>query len=304
MNKILVLLSLMVALSSNCNVENVLPEKEGMCDLLKFYSVNTNETLKHSEDNIIDEVIEVDDKEVPTQQELEETCEEEVIETMSQIEETPQVSNLTPSTRQIDINKPMVALTFDDGPNSISTNKILDTLERYNVVATFFDLGYLVEKNPQIVQREEKLGCEVGNHSYGHANLNKMNVEQIQQDMSKSELAFEKALGHKTKLFRPPYGNVNQTVKSTITYPLINWNVDTLDWKSRDSSKIVAKFRETNNYDGKIILMHSIYTSTAKALETIVPELLEKGYQLVTVSELAYMRGYENLENGRIYYGF
>ena len=300
MNKILVLLYMMATLSYNWNVEDVLPQKEGTSDLLKFYSGDTTKTLKHSEDSIIDQVIEVDNKEEKTPQE---TC-EEVVETLAQIEETPQVSNLTQSTRQIDINKPMVALTFDDGPNPINTNKILDTLEKYNVVATFFDLGYLVENNPQVVKREEKLGCEVGNHSYRHVDLNKLNAEQIQQDMEQSEGAFEKALGHKTKLFRPPYGKANNTVKSTITYPLINWNVDTVDWESRDASKIIDKFREIANYDGKIILMHSIYASTAKAVETIVPELLEKGYQLVTVSELANNRGYENLENGRIYYGF
>ena len=301
MNKILVLLYMMAALSSSCNVADVLPQKEG--DLLKFYSTNTNKVLKQTKGSIIDEVIEVDNKVESIQQELPETC-EEVIEALAPIEESPQESNLTKSTRQIDVNKPMVALTFDDGPNNINTNKILNTLEKYNVVATFFDLGYLVEENPQVVKREEALGCEVGNHSYRHSDLNRLSVSQIQKDIGQSELAFEKVLGHKTKLFRPPYGNANQTVKSTIKYPLINWNVDTVDWKSKDASKIIAKFRETGNYDGKIILMHSIYGSTAKAVETIVPELIEKGYQLVTVSELANNRGHGNLENGKIYYGF
>jgi peptidoglycan/xylan/chitin deacetylase (PgdA/CDA1 family) len=122
--------------------------------------------------------------------------------------------------------------------------------------------------------------------------------------MQKSEQAFINVLGHKTKLFRPPYGNANATVRSTIEYPLINWNVDTLDWKSRNADKVVAHIRSFQSCDGKIILMHSIYNSTVKATEIIVPELIAKGYQLVTVSELAYYKGFETLSNGVIYREF
>ena len=206
--------------------------------------------------------------------------------------------------RQIDPTKPMVALTFDDGPNATTTNKILDILEKNNAVATFFELGNLVERYPDVVRREEELGCEVGNHSYEHKNLNTLSKAQIQADMKKSENAFINVLGHKTKLFRPPYGNANATVRSTIEYPLINWNVDTLDWKSRNADKVVAHIRSFQNCDGKIILMHSIYDSTVKATEVIVPELISKGYQLVTVSELAYYKGIETLSNGVIYREF
>ena len=206
--------------------------------------------------------------------------------------------------RQIDPTKPMVALTFDDGPNATTTNKILDILEKNNAVATFFELGNLVERYPDVVRREEELGCEVGNHSYAHKNLNTLSKAQIQADMQKSEQAFINALGHKTKLFRPPYGNANATVRSTIEYPLINWNVDTLDWKSRNADKVVAHIRSFQSCDGKIILMHSIYNSTVKATEVIVPELIAKGYQLVTVSELAYYKGFETLSNGVIYREF
>ena len=222
-----------------------------------------------------------------------------------QTQSKPKMYKIGPKdNRNIDATKPMCALTFDDGPNYKNTNRILDVLEKYGVVATFFDLGSLVEKNPDVVKRGEKLGCEIGNHSYAHKDYNKLTNEQIKDDIRKSEQAFIRAIGHKTNLFRPPYGNANQRVRNTIDYPLINWNVDTLDWKTKNSSNIIAEVRKINNHDGRIILMHSIYDSTAKALETIVPELIQKGYQLVTVSELAYYKGYTSLQHGKIYYNF
>ena len=206
--------------------------------------------------------------------------------------------------RQVDPTRPMVAITFDDGPNEKRTNKILDILEKHNVVATFFELGYLVEKNEKTVLREESLGCEIGNHSYEHKNLDKLTGFSIRKDIKKSEMAFEKILGHKTKLFRAPYGNANSKVRGNVDYPIIKWDIDTLDWKSRDKDKILGKIREVENYDGRIILMHSLYDSTVEAVDVIVPELIEKGYQLVTVSELAYYKGHDVLENGKVYCNF
>lgn len=135
--------------------------------------------------------------------------------------------------RKINTNKKMVALTFDDGPNPISTNKILDTLESYNVVATFFDLGTLMEIYPNVTQREEKIGCEVGTHTYSHVNLNTLNGDALQIEINKSNDALKRVLGHQPTLTRPPYGNANALVKSTVQTPLINWDVDTLDWKTR-----------------------------------------------------------------------
>lgn len=205
--------------------------------------------------------------------------------------------------RIIDTNKPVVALTFDDGPNPSSTNRLLDVLEKNNAVATFFDLGMLMTNYSDIVKREEKIGCEVGSHTFDHKNLNKLSANEVKDQVSKSEEVFMNILGHKPTLFRPPYGNANDTVKQSIPYPLINWNVDTLDWKSRNKDEIINEMHKVDNYDGKIILMHSIYESTADAVSVIVPELISKGYQLVTISELASAKGI-TLKAGEIYYGF
>lgn len=205
--------------------------------------------------------------------------------------------------RNIDSSKPMVALTFDDGPNGTATPKILDTLERYNVVATFFDLGTCMEKYPNITKREEQIGCEVGTHTYLHQNLNKLSAEEIQNDISNASMVYEKTLGHKLYLVRPPYGNANSTVRRNLKYPLIGWDIDSLDWKFRNKDKILSKINEISNYDGRIILMHSIYDATAEAVEELVPQLLEKGYQLVTVSEMAKYKGII-LDTSTVYYNF
>ena len=205
--------------------------------------------------------------------------------------------------KNIDSSKPMVALTFDDGPNPSSSNRILDILVKYNVTATFFDLGSLVEAYPDVVKREEAVGCEVGSHTYSHLNLNNLSADGVIDEINKSKKAFEKVLGHDVTLMRPPYGNANDIVKANTPYPIINWNVDTLDWKSKNKDAVVNEVRKIGNLDGKIILMHSIYETTADAVEVIVPELLNDGYQLVTVSQLAKYKG-TTLQPGVKYFGF
>lgn len=207
-----------------------------------------------------------------------------------------------PPQGDIDPDKPMVALTFDDGPNPDSTPMILDVLEKYNVRATFFDLGNLMLKYPDIVRREAALG-EVGTHTYAHKDYNKLSVQEIGEDLRLSREAFKKILGYEPILMRPPYGNANATVRALADMPIINWDIDTLDWKYRNKNLILDEIDKYGNLDGHIILMHSIYTSTAEAVEILVPDLLDKGYQIVSVSELATYKGY-TLETGTIYHNF
>ncbi len=203
----------------------------------------------------------------------------------------------------IDIRKPMVALTFDDGPNAKSTPRILDTLEKYNVHATFFDLGSLMLKYPDIVKREAKIG-EVGTHTYSHKNLNSLTPEELSEEIRLSKEASVQVLGYEPKLLRPPYGNANANVRAGISdMAIINWNVDSLDWKYRNKDLTLSEIDKFGDLDGKIILMHSIYSETADAVELLVPDLLDRGYQIVSVSELAYYKGY-TLETSTIYYGF
>lgn len=195
----------------------------------------------------------------------------------------------------------MVALTFDDGPNPIATNAILDTLEQYDAKATFFDLGHLVEKYPDVVKREAALGCEVGSHSYDHKNFSKLTAAQIAADVEKTAAAFQKALGQNPALFRPPYGACNDTVKKQIPMALCLWSVDTLDWKSKDAKAVVKAVKSAGDLDGKVILLHGIYGSTAEATAELVPYLQGQGYELVTVSQLLAEKYGETPQAGKIY---
>lgn len=193
------------------------------------------------------------------------------------------------STRNIDRTKPMVAITFDDGPAAGSTDKILDVLEDNKAVATFFELGENVEnvKNAdKMLQREEKIGCEVASHSYSHPNLFKLTDAQVKEENELTDKAIKKAIGHAPTLYRPPYGNGNENITKIFNKSGILWSLDTLDWSSRNADSVFNVVKNSGDLDGKVILMHSIYDSTAEAVKKMVPWLQNEGYQLVTVSEM------------------
>ncbi|MBQ3100246.1 MAG: polysaccharide deacetylase family protein [Clostridia bacterium] len=192
--------------------------------------------------------------------------------------------------RGIDPSKPMVALTFDDGPCK-NTYRIVDILASYGAVATFFEVGQNVNSYPDAVRYAVAYGNEVGSHSYNHPNLQSLGYSAIRSQVDRTNTAFINAIGYAPTLFRPPYGSRNSSVDSAVGMPMILWSVDTLDWKSRNANS-VYNITMNNSRDGSIILMHSLYTSTADALEMILPALIEQGYQFVTVSELAEYRGY------------
>lgn len=202
--------------------------------------------------------------------------------------------------RVVDPSKPMIALTFDDGPNKKTTIPILDTLKEYDSVATFFVLGNRVPNNAEILKRMLEEGSEIGNHTYNHKELTKLSSPELQKQIKNTQDAIENATNIEAKFMRPTYGSFNNNVKSQVKMPLILWSVDTLDWKSRDSKK-VKNHVLANVKDGDIILMHDIYDSTAEAVKLLVPELIDMGYQLVTISELFESRG-ETLKDGQVYF--
>lgn len=198
----------------------------------------------------------------------------------------------------VDTESKMIALTFDDGPN-YNTNKILDVLEKYNVPATFFVLGSKIKGNEYILKRMSSDGNEIGNHTYSHLLLTKYDEDTVEEEIeSTSKLVFE-VTGKYPTLLRPSYGSVNSKIKKKANSPIIIWDIDTLDWKYHNSKKI-AKRVINKAKDGDIVLMHDIYSATANALNIIIPELQNKGYTFVTVSELFYYKGI-TLENGKVY---
>lgn len=210
--------------------------------------------------------------------------------------------SIKPIGRYIDPNKPMVALTYDDGPRPKSTNRILNCLEKYDSVATFFELGYLAKAYPDCIRREVEVGCEVANHSWDHPNLATLSGGGVASQINSTSNTIYNICGVRPTLLRPPYGSYNSTVRNNCGMPIIIWSIDTLDWKYRDASYVTSVIKNQVT-DGSVILMHSIYDSTAAATEAIVPWLISRGYQLVTVSELAEARGI-NLQSGAAYHSF
>jgi peptidoglycan/xylan/chitin deacetylase (PgdA/CDA1 family) len=169
-------------------------------------------------------------------------------------------------------------------------------------------LGQNVKKYPKVVQRKAQLGMELGSHTWSHPNLLELKKKEIKTEISKTNNALVDACGQSASVFRPPYGNVDDKVLETVDMPAVLWSVDTLDWKSRKSKSVVSvvkKVEKEDGLDGRVILMHSLYPSTAKATEILVPWLKKKGYQLVTVSELLQYRYNENPQDGKLYgYGY
>ena len=186
----------------------------------------------------------------------------------------------------------MIALTFDDGPNFKNTNRILDILEKNNARATFFVVGRNLDKKAETLKRIHNLGNQIGNHTYNHKNLSKLSADQILYEVESVNQKLEKIIGEGAKIVRVPYGSANQTVLNTIKYPIIMWNVDTRDWETKNTNSTIREIRK-NAKDGNIILMHDLYDTTAAACETIIPELINKGFQLVTIEE---MMKYKNIE--------
>ena len=203
--------------------------------------------------------------------------------------------------RDIDPGRPMVALTFDDGPCAGASDRILDVLEANGAVATFFEVGSNVERYPEITARADSLGCEIGSHTYAHIDLPSSDEDLLKADRTLCEQAFRNAMGYVPIIMRPPGGALNGTVKLFYDYPFFGWSVDTEDWKTRNSEDTVERIKAFGNLDGQVVLMHSIYDSTADAVQQIVPWLLEQGYQLVTVSELMENR-YGTVPEEHVYY--
>ena len=200
--------------------------------------------------------------------------------------------------KNIDTNRKIVALTFDDGPN-YNTNKILNILNKYNVPATFFVLGSKIKGNENTLKKMVDSGMEIGNHTFNHLLLTKYKESVIKREIEDtSKLIFEVTDKYPT-LLRPSYGSSNKKVKKAAGMPIIIWDVDTLDWKNHSSKRIISRVMNKVK-DGDIILMHDIYSATANAVDNIIPMLSSMGYSFVTVSDLFYYKEVP-LEKGKVY---
>lgn len=194
---------------------------------------------------------------------------------------------------EIDSIKPLIALTFDDGPNTTTTNEVLDKLYEYQVPATFFLIGNNIsDSSAKSVKRAYSMGCEIANHSKTHSYMTEMTTDEIKAEIEFTNEKIKEITGEEPKFFRPPYISVDNELYDAVDLTFI-CGVGANDWDpavtvEKRAMKIIRQAK-----DGAIILLHDAEgnSPTVEALDTIIPELLAQGYQFVTVSELFAAKG-------------
>ncbi|MGE4371608.1 MAG: polysaccharide deacetylase family protein [Xanthobacter sp.] len=199
------------------------------------------------------------------------------------------VGPLKRSYSSVSVGEKVVALTFDDGPNPITTPKLLDILKARGVHATFFVLGTRAAENPALLRRMIAEGHEIGNHSWNHPQLPKIGTTGADKQIADANAAIARATGQKPRYLRPPYGAMTPALRSHLEQKygmtFIYWSVDPLDWKNRNAKtvreRILAKAQP-----GSIILLHDIHPTSVAAMPELLDTMLAKGYRFATVSEL------------------
>ena len=191
-------------------------------------------------------------------------------------------------------SKNKVAITFDDGPNTEFTPKVLDILDEHNAKATFFCIGTNVDKQPDVLKEIDKRGHTIGNHSYSHdIKFDMSPVKVVKEDLMKNESLIESAIGKKPKLFRSPFGVTNPKIAKAVKQlkmASIGWNIRTLDTTSDSENKI---FERTKNIKaGDIVLLHDTSDKSLNVLKRLLKSLDEKGLRSVTINELANIEAY------------
>lgn len=185
-------------------------------------------------------------------------------------------------------HKPRIALTFDDGPGEY-TDELLDCLEQNNAHATFFMVGQNIGSWESTVQRMVDLGCEIGNHTWDHPSqtLTNMAIDDVVTEFQKTDDALQQACGQSASVARAPYGAANQDIYDAVQKPFFMWSLDTEDWKLMNADADYDAVMNGDLTDGSIILMHDIHEPSVQAALRLIPDLVAKGYKLMTVSELA-----------------
>ncbi len=200
----------------------------------------------------------------------------------------------------VDTEEQKVALTINCAWNADDIDKILEVLEKNNVKLTFFMVGDWVEKYPEATKKIYDAGHEIGNHSFSHPHVNNLSAQENENEILKCSKLVEALTGEETKLYRAPYGEYNDTViKSArnVDHEAIQWSLDTLDYQGLDGSQMWDRLN-TKLKSGSIILMHNGTEHTADSLEMLITNIRNKGYEIVTVSDLIYDEDYEIDTNG------
>lgn len=203
----------------------------------------------------------------------------------------------------VQTEKPKVSLSFDAAWGNEDTNDLLSILAKHNIKTTFFMTGGWVESYPEDVKAISDAGHDLGNHSENHKQMSQLSAEECKDEIQKVHDKVKELTGKDMFLFRPPYGDYNDTLieaANGLGYHVIQWDVDSLDWKDYGADAIVSKVVDHPHLgNGSIILMHNGATYTKDALEQVITGLTDKGYEIVPISELIYTENYEMDHEGR-----
>lgn len=178
-----------------------------------------------------------------------------------------------------------VALTFDDGPNAIYTEELLDGLKERNVKATFFITGENIKENERVIKRMYAEGHLLGNHTYSHANLNKLSFKEAYQEINDTNAYIYNLTGYKVEYLRPPFGTCSKEVQKEVNMDIVMWDVDPLDWRDQNSTLVSGRILKSVR-SGDIILLHDIFGSSVEAAIKVIDELQSEGYVFVRVDEM------------------
>jgi peptidoglycan-N-acetylglucosamine deacetylase len=194
-------------------------------------------------------------------------------------------------------NKKMIALTFDDGPDSAVTTKVIDILDEYDVIGNFFFVGKNVTKYPEVVKQAFEKGHLVLSHSYNHIDLAQIGDDELRSEIEKTESSIEEIIGKRPAMIRPPYGETDDHVAGIAKergYSVVLWSIDTLDWSQKEAGNI---FKNVIDHvrNGDIILMHTTpeTSETQKALPMIIEELQKRNFDIVGLDTLLNMEAYQ-----------
>ena len=201
--------------------------------------------------------------------------------------------------KQMNDKEKVVALTFDDGPDSEKTEALLDMLKENQVPATFFLIGAQVEENAELVKRMDAEGHQIGIHTWSHVDLSCLSEQEQRDEIEKSKDKLISLIGEKDFVVRPPFGQMNEVLEQWIEYPMILWSIDTEDWTGKRVIDMTVETAEQVR-DGDIILMHDISENSIEGAKAIIDELKRMGYTFLTIEKL-FLSKEIILENGGTY---
>lgn len=203
---------------------------------------------------------------------------------------------------EITTQQPLVALTFDDGPNRSATTRLLDGLAQRGVQCTFFVVGEMIPGNEDLIERMAAEGHQIGIHTYDHVRLTDLNAADFHAQVGRTEELLRELTGQESFCLRPPYGMVDAGVEKRSGAAIILWSVDPEDWKYKDAAHVSAHV-VSHAKDGDVVLLHDIYPTSVEAALDVVDVLHQRGFLFVTVEELAQARHAE-LVPGQVYREF